>query len=474
MRSWRFLTGVVGLGFGTTFLAISVHATTVLEKPRSLHPELRPALDDRIKGMMQRQHIPGMAIVVIKNGLVIERRGYGFADRKTQATVSADTAFPIGSITKQFTATAVMLLVEDDKLDLDTPIRQYLTDLPPTWQPLTLRQLLSHTSGLSEQYDYGKIKNPKDILKFGNPQLDFPPGETWSYSNTGYLVAGQIIEQVSGQSYHDFMRDRIFQPLGMSQTEAAVTPSLPNLATGYFWNDRGWNHQLDEDTLAGWQWADAAGNIISTATDMTKWVAALNTGKLLKPSSYAQLWNATPLKNGQRTIYGLGWFLGNFNQHPYTEHGGNIAGYSSGLFRFPDDRIDVMILTNTAVIDGSRIAQSIASVYDPSMSITSLKPQSDPDPALTQRFLKLLQGDQTSIPFSPEYKLLLKTKRGKYIQKFKPKYRTIKSLEFLQSEPVNADRSYYYKVTNPGPFEYAVITINANGEVTSYRATSPP
>ncbi len=424
--------------------------------------------------MMERQHIPGMAIVVIKNGLVIERRGYGLADRKTQASVGADTAFPIGSITKSFTAAAVMLLVEDGKLDLDTPIRQYRQDLPPAWQALTLRQLLSHTSGLSETYDYGKVKTPKDILKFGNPQLDFPAGEAWSYSNAGFLVAGQIIEQVSGQSYHDFLRDRIFQPLGMTRTEAAVTPSLPNLATGYIWNDRGWNHQFDTLNLDGWQWADAAGNIISTATDMTKWVEALNAGKLLKPSSYEQLWNATSLKNGRQSIYGLGWFLGNFNQHPHTEHGGNIAGYSSGLYRFPNDRIDVIVLTNAAIIDGSGIAQSIASVYVPSVSIASLKPQPDTDTAFTQRFLRLLQGDETSIPFSPEYKLMQQTRRGKYFQTFKRKYRTIKSLEFRRLETLNGDRIYYYKVTNPSPFEYAVITITAKGEVASYGATSPP
>jgi D-alanyl-D-alanine carboxypeptidase len=109
-----------------------------------LHDEFRPALDERIKGMMARQHIPGMAIVVIKDGLVIERRGYGVADLKTRANVGADTAFPIGSVTKQFTATAIMLLVEAGKLDLDQPIRQYLSDLSPSWQPLTLRQLLRH------------------------------------------------------------------------------------------------------------------------------------------------------------------------------------------------------------------------------------------------------------------------------------------------------------------------------------------
>jgi D-alanyl-D-alanine carboxypeptidase len=440
---------------------------------RSLHAELRPALDERIKGMMARQHIPGMAIVVIKDGLVIERRGYGLADLKTRANVGADTAFPIGSVTKQFTATAIMLLVEDGKLDLDQPIRQYLSDLPPSWQPLTLRQLLSHTSGLATD-DWGNnLKTPKDILKVGNPTLEFPPGESWSYSNTGFLVAGQIIEAVSGQSYQDFMRDRIFHPLGMNHTQAAVTP-VPKLAMGYVWTTALLNRSFVESDLTGWQWADAAGNMISTATDLTQWADALNTGKLLTPKSYEELWNPTALNNGRKVEYGLGWFLDNFNQHFALQHGGAIAGYASGIYRLPHDRLDVIVLTNCANADGASIARSIASLYVPSISLDSLQPQPDPNPDFTQRFLKLLQGDDSSLPFSPEYEFMRKTRLGKYINEYQSAFRHISSLEFLREETQYGDRITYYKTSLNGKTVYASITMTAQQQVADYAIGSPP
>jgi D-alanyl-D-alanine carboxypeptidase len=473
MRRWKSWLFVALLGLS---LSLSISLTTHSQEipvQSLLHAEFRPALDERIKGMMARQHIPGMAIVVIKDGLVIERRGYGVADLKTRANVGADTAFPIGSVTKQFTATAIMLLVEAGKLDLDQPIRQYLSDLSPSWQPLTLRQLLSHTSGLSETYDWGKVKNPKDILKFGNPTLDFPPGESWSYSNTGFLIAGQIIEAVSGQSYQDFMRDRIFQPLGMDHTQAAVTP-VPKLAMGYVWNNALLNHSFGESDLTGWQWADAAGNIISTATDMTQWAEALNAQKLLTPASYEQLWSATALKNGRRVPYGLGWSVGNFNQHLHIEHGGQIAGYASGFYRLPSDRLDVIVLTNQAGADGVSIARSIASVYDPSVSIQSLQVQTDPNPDFTQRFVKLLQGDDTSLPFSPEYEFMQKTRRGQAFDTYQSAFRPIGSLEFLRQETQYGDRTTYYRTSLNGKTVYARITMTAQQQVADYAAGSPP
>ncbi len=469
MRSWKSLPLISLLAFT---ISLPAQATPTIQ-PRSLHPELRPALDDRIKGIMERQHIPGMAIVVMKNGLVIERRGYGIADRATQTTVGADTKFPIGSVTKQFTAAAVMLLVEEGKLDLDQPISQYLSDLPTAWQPLTLRQLLNHTSGLSESYDYGKVKQPIDLLKFGNPKLDFPPGEAWMYSNTGFLVAGLIIEKVSGQSYTDFMRDRIFQPLGMTNTQAELS-TVPNLATGYFWNDRGWNRQLDKQDLTGWQWAHAAGNIISTVTDMTQWLAALNDRKLLKPSSYEQLWANATLKNGRSTDYGLGWGVNQFNGHAKTIHGGSVSGYASGLVRFPNDRIDVVVLTNNGIVDGSQLAIRVAAIYDPTISIGSLSPQPDPNPAFTQRFLAILQGKETNVVYAPEVVLTEQTNRGKYLKQLRAKPYPIQSLEFLHKETHNGDRITYYKTLLNGQVAYASIKVTAKGDVLGYGVSTLP
>jgi D-alanyl-D-alanine carboxypeptidase len=445
--------------------AFPARSTPVLEKARSLYPELRPALDDRIQGMMQRGNIPGMAVVVIKDGLVLEMKGYGYADRKNQISVSANTHFGIGSVSKQFTATAVMLLVEDGKLDLDAPISQYLTDLPPTWQPLTLRQLLNHTSGISEDNGW-KAQNTKDIIKVGNPKLDFPPGTAWAYSNTGYVVAGLIIEKASGQSYRDFMHDRIFAPLGMNSTQAALTP-VPNLAVGLTGNG------TESSDFSQWQWAGAAGNIISTATDMAKWVQALDAGKLLKPSSYQQLWAEAKLNNGRSEPYGLGWSIGKFNGHENVSHSGAVAGYSSGLIRYPNDRLNVVVLMNNFNLPGSTIAARIASVYDPSISIKSITPQPDPDPAFTQRFLALLQGDKNRLPFAPEFQAVRQTARAKYLDDLTKGDQGIKTLTFLREEIQNGDRLLYYKTDRPDK-PYAYIGLTAQQQVLGYAAFNLP
>jgi CubicO group peptidase (beta-lactamase class C family) len=215
--------------------AIALPPTPAQSTPAATQPRSSKStqlLDDRVKGIMERQHIPGMAVVVIKNEQVQELKGYGVTDITTKQPVSPDTQFAIGSITKPFTAMAIMMLVEEGKVDLDKPISQYLSDLPTQWAPLTLRQLLSHTSGISEEGSWRKVKQPKDLLKMAKPELDFLTGESWSYSNSGFVLAGLVLEQVSGQPYGDFLRDRIFTPLGMKQTQAKFA-SVSNLATGY-------------------------------------------------------------------------------------------------------------------------------------------------------------------------------------------------------------------------------------------------
>jgi D-alanyl-D-alanine carboxypeptidase len=450
---------------------VQIQAAPTTAQPRSLKPELRQLLDDRVKGIMKRQHIPGMAVVVIREGKVQEMRGYGVTDITTKQPVDSDTKFPIASTTKPFTAMAIMMLVEEGKVNLDKPISQYLADLPPQWQLLTLRQLLSHTAGLSEDYSWQKIKQPQDFIKAGKPNLDFPPGESWSYSNTGFFLAGLVIAKVSNQPYGDFVRDRIFTPLGMKQTQAKLE-SVPNLATGYIWKDRLHKVDFTKDPIA--QVAYSAGNIISTASDMAKWVQALDQGKLLSPSSYKQLWTATTLKNGRSSGHGLGWFVGSFNGHPHTQHGGNVAGYSSGLYRYPNDRLDVIVLTNNGNTSGQMIVDSIASIYEPTIGLIGLKAKLDPNPEFTQRFLSLLQGNDKSLPFASELQLSLKSARGKFLQSYMKSFREIKALEFLHKEVKDGDLTYSYKAALKGKPVYVVVTITTKGEVTNYVAIDQP
>jgi D-alanyl-D-alanine carboxypeptidase len=475
MPLWKYLHPIGFISSSFLFLpAIAVPLTPIQAAPavgQRLYPELRQPLNDRVRGIMERQHIPGMAVVVIKDGLVQELRGYGVTDVTTKQRVSTDTKFPIGSTTKPFTAMAIMMLVEEGKVDLDKPISQYLSDLPAQWQPLTLRQLLSHTAGLSEDYSWRKIKQPQDFIKQGKPELDFPPGEASSYSNTGFFLAGLVIEKVSNQPYGDFVRDRIFAPLGMNQTQAKLA-SVSNLASGYFWNGRLNKVGITEDPIA--RVAYSAGNIVSTASDMAKWVQALDRGKLLSPSSYRQLWTDSALKNGRKTGNGLGWFVGSFNGHPYTHHGGNVAGYSSGLYRYPKDRLNVIVLTNNGATSGQMIASSIAGIYKPNLSPIELSAKPDPNPGFTQRFLSLLRGNDKSLPFTSEFKLSLKTKRGDFLQSYMKSFREIETLEFLHQEVKDGDLTYSYRTSLKGKPIYAVVTVTAKGEVANYVAVEQP
>jgi D-alanyl-D-alanine carboxypeptidase len=431
-------------------------------------PKSNQLLDDRVKGIMERQHIPGMSVVVIKNGEVQELKGYGVTDITTKQLVSPDTKFVIGSNTKPFTAMAAMMLVEEGKVDLDRPISQYLSDLPAEWKPLTLRQLLSHTAGISEDGYWRKRKQPKELLKLVRSKLDFQPGETWVYSNSGFALAGLVIEQVSGQPYGDFLRDRIFTPLGMKQTQAKLEPVL-NLATGYEGTDRLKKVDLGKD-----QQSYGSGNIISTASDMAKWVQALDQKKLLKASSYQKLWTATPLKSRRNSVYGLGWFVGQFNGHSLISHDGNGYGYSSGLTHYPNDQLDVIILANNIGVDGTQISASIASVYEPTVSLVGASSKPDPNPAFTQKFLALLQGNGKSLPFAPEFQLQLQTDRGKSFSEQMKSFREIKTLDFLHEETNNGDRISYYRTELKGKPIYAGITITAQHQVAGYGATSPP
>jgi D-alanyl-D-alanine carboxypeptidase len=453
--------------------AIALHPTLVQSTPAATQPRSSKSnrlLDDRVKGIMERQHIPGMAVVVIKNGQVQELKGYGVTDITTKQPVSSDTKFAIGSITKPFTAMAIMMLVEEGKVDLDKPVSQYLSDLPTQWAPLTLRQLLSHTSGISEEGSWRKFKQPKDLLKMAKPELDFPTGESWSYSNSGFVLAGLVLERVSGQTYGDFLRDRIFTPLGMKQTQAKLA-SVPNLATGYIWNDRLNKIDLTDEYDSA---AYSAGNIISTASDMAKWVQALDPGKFLNAASYRQLWTDTALKNGRSTGYGLGWEVGSFNGHPFTQHGGNVGGYSSGLYRYPNDQLDVIVLSNNGNVIGELVASAIAGVYDPTISLVGFNAQTGPNPAFTQRFLALLQGNDKALPFAPEFQLQRKNNRGKFLSKWMKGFRKVESLEFLHVEAKNGDRTYYYRTSLKGKLVYAFATVTTQGQIASYGAVDQP
>ena len=247
-------------------------------------------IDRYVQSQLKRQHIPGLSLAVIQKGRIVKLRGYGFADLERKVPVTPATVFEIGSITKQFTAAAMMLLVEQNKIGLDDPIERYLTGIPEDWKPVTIRQLLTHTSGIADYEEimgYGAYRNPMTAteviaLAAGKP-LDFAPGTKWNYSNTGYFLLTLIIEKVSAEPYSQFVRSHVLDPAGMNHTRSSDPfEIIPNRSAGYAYaNGRLANRDAIQPTATG-----GAGMLVSTTGDLAKWDAALARQAILTNESY--------------------------------------------------------------------------------------------------------------------------------------------------------------------------------------------
>lgn len=329
-------------------------------------------VDDYVHSEMQRQRIPGLALLVSRDGKIIRGQGYGLANVELQVPVKPETVFQSGSVGKQFTATAVMMLVEEGKINLDDPITKYFKDAPISWQQVTIRELLSHTAGFTDYpktFDFRKDYTEVQLLKIveGIP-LEFPPGTKWSYSNLGYLTLGILIRHVTGKFYGDFLQERIFQPLGMTTTRIISEADIvPNRAAGY---------RLVKGELKNQEWVSptlnttADGAIYFSILDLAKWDAALYTEKLLKRSSLDQMWTVTKLKNGQPNSghYGFGWSILTKDGHRVVDHGGAWQGFKSHISRYVDDKLTVVVLANLEQADPGLISDHVAKIYFDSQS----------------------------------------------------------------------------------------------------------
>lgn len=322
-------------------------------------------VDDYLQREMSQHGIAGAALLVLKNGRPVKTAAYGFANLELSVPVQPETVFEIGSLTKQFTATAVLLLHQDGKLSVDDLISRHLPGTPASWSQITIRHLLTHTSGIKsytglDGFELRRhLTQAQFIQTMAGLPLEFEPGTSWKYCNTGYNLLGFIIENVSGKNYWDFMSARIFQPLGMSTTTNRL-PSLliTNRASGYEQT----NHVLinrDPDLTDVF----SAGALVSTVLDLSRWNEALNGDKLLSAESKEQMWRPMVLRDGKPTKYGFGWFIDTLEGHRNIGHSGSTSGFSASLQRFPDDRLTVILLTNTDEQIATTLAKKIASFF---------------------------------------------------------------------------------------------------------------
>lgn len=323
-------------------------------------------VDDYVKAEMQRQHIPGISIVVIKDGKVIKVEGYGLANVELNVPARPETVYKIGSVSKQLIATGIMLLIEEGKLSLDDKISKFLEGTPDTWKEITVRHLLTHTSGIVREapgFDPLKIQNDADVIKtaYALP-MRFAPGEKWEYCNVGYFSLAEIIRKVSGKTWGDFLNERLFKPLEMNATRTTtMTETVQNRANGYVWR----NGKLDN---AGIYFAlRPSGAFLSTVLDLAKLDAALYTDKILKQSTLSQMLMPVKLNSGATHPYGFGWELSSVAGHKLVHHGGSLPGFRAQFSRFVDDKLSVVVLTNGENANPNLIALGIAALYIPGL-----------------------------------------------------------------------------------------------------------
>jgi len=319
-----------------------------------------------VRAEMEKQHIPGLALLVSRNGVPIRAQGFGLASLELSVPVKPDTVFQSGSIGKQFTATAVMLLVEEGKIGLNDPLSKYFADGPSWWKEVTIRELLSHTAGFTDypkDFDLRKDYSEEELLKMVEAiPPAYPSGTNWAYSNMGYVTLGILIHKVSGQYFGDFLRERVFKPLGMSTSRIiSEADVIPNRAAGYV---------LKNGQVKNQEWVSpsanstADGSLYFTILDLAKWDAALYTEKVLKETSKREMWTVANLRDGKPNpgSYGFAWFVDSRNGHRLVGHDGRWQGFTTHIARYLDDRLTIVILTNQGNCDPQRIVDEIAAI----------------------------------------------------------------------------------------------------------------
>ncbi len=368
----------------------------------ALSPDQISAIDRFVQSQMKSRKIPGVSVGIYSRGQVLLAKGYGMSDVELSVAVKPETVFQSGSVGKQFVSAAIMMLVEEGKINLDDSIVKYFPNAPESWKPILIKNLLSHTSGLAE-YESGERAGPKGPfylrLDFTEDELvekvealpiDFKVGEQWSYRNTNYLLLGIIIHKVTGKFYADFLQERIFKPLGMTSTRLISDADIiPNRASGY---------ELHHGELKNQEWVSptfnstADGTLYFNVLDLAKWDGALYGTTLLKQSSLDRMWTVYPLNDGKPNPanYGFGWMMEPMNGHRSTQHGGAWQGFTCFILRYPDDALSVAVLTNLAGGGPGTIAKVIAGLINPALMPPKLAEIPDDQPALVVRLRKLL------------------------------------------------------------------------------------
>lgn len=434
-------------------------------------------IDSYVQAQMASQHIPGLSLVVSMQGIPVLEKGYGTANIASGTQVKPGTVFQIGSITKQFTATAIMLLVQDGRIRLDDKVSQYLPTAPASWSAITIRHLLQHTSGLQRdlpesligQLGSAPLPGIDSLITLAAQfPLENPTGAVHSYSNVGYHVLGFVIEKVTGQYFADFLRQRVFVPLDMTSADVIqTTKPAPMMATGYLWNSE--RYQPASGIFLTPGLVGAGGNLQMSAPDLAKWDAALLTERILTKASLAQMWTPAKLNNSATVPYGFGWVLGEVNHRPYTWHSGALEGFTSAFERHTEQGLSVIVLDNLNAAAASRISARVAAIVKPELAWVTT---TDPHPATGVLLRSLIDEVRRGalVPderFTPEVRAALVPEVvAAFVDFFKP-WGPIEQFGYIDQSSVNGVSMARYLVRAKNEEVVVGIRLDASGKVAS-------
>ena len=426
-------------------------------------------IDDLIEAEMARGNVPGLAIAVVSKGRLIRAEGFGYANLEHHVPVHPDTLFKTGATGMQLTAAAIMLLVQDGKIGLDDPVHKYMPEVPRKWQPVTIRQLLNHTSGLpaTPNGDFRADYSDKQLLDIiAGQDLNFPAGTRWRFSYAEYIVLGFVVKRVSGEYYADFLKRRVFAPLGMHTAQAIDELAIvPNRAAGY---------ELRDGALRNAEWVSptanstADGSLYLSIGDYAAWATAISGRDILDAASWDEIGKPARLNDGAVCPYGFGWYLEAAGAQGAWWHSGSWQGFQTYALRYLGEDLTIAVFANGGSADVEGIARRVAAMIEPRLSRRPAAPLGDQEPQVTAKMRKLLDdiaaGQARYADFAAYAKLDFTELTAQYAQTLST-LGTPREIALFDTREQCGEKTYRYRARYERGLVEVRASFTANGRI---------